>query len=156
MSEISHGDTDHAHGGHETRDANPRSLATFGVVMFLSLALVSLGMWVMFRYFAGHQELGPPASPFTQERPMPAPDQPLLQVSPHRDLRQLLEQQNRVLHTYAWVDQKAGVVRIPIDRAMHLLLERGIPVRGATPAKSSLGKQGEAGGKPGEDRQPSR
>ena len=33
------------------------------------------------------------------------------------------------LHGYAWVDQAAGVARIPIDEAKKLTLERGLPVR---------------------------
>jgi hypothetical protein len=28
-----------------------------------------------------------------------------------------------------WIDPEKGVVRIPIDRAMDLLVERGLPVR---------------------------
>ena len=31
-----------------------------------------------------------------------------------------------MLHSYGWVDQQAGIVRIPIDRAMTLLTERGL------------------------------
>jgi hypothetical protein len=36
---------------------------------------------------------------------------------------------------YEWVDRNAGTVRIPIDRAKALLVERGLPTRpGAGPA----------------------
>jgi hypothetical protein len=34
-----------------------------------------------------------------------------------------------MLATYDWVDQKAGTVRIPIDRAMELIAQRGLPMR---------------------------
>jgi hypothetical protein len=30
---------------------------------------------------------------------------------------------------YGWVDREAGIVRLPIERAMELLLERGLPTR---------------------------
>jgi hypothetical protein len=33
------------------------------------------------------------------------------------------------------MDRKAGVTRIPIDRAIDLLLQRGYPVRKETPTK---------------------
>jgi len=33
------------------------------------------------------------------------------------------------LSTYGWVDENAGVVRIPIERAKDLMLERGYPTR---------------------------
>jgi len=41
----------------------------------------------------------------------------------------LVEKQDEVLASYDWVDQKNGVVRIPIDKAMDLLAQRGLPVR---------------------------
>jgi hypothetical protein len=31
------------------------------------------------------------------------------------------------VHTYGWIDRNGGVVRLPIDRAMDLVLERGLP-----------------------------
>ena len=34
-----------------------------------------------------------------------------------------------MLDSYGWVDKNAGVVRIPIDEAMKLTLERGLPAR---------------------------
>jgi hypothetical protein len=37
--------------------------------------------------------------------------------------------EDRVLTTYAWVDRNAGTVRIPVDRAKDLALERGLPAR---------------------------
>ena len=37
--------------------------------------------------------------------------------------------EEQTLSTYDWVDQKAGTVRIPIDRAMDLIAQRGLPVR---------------------------
>jgi hypothetical protein len=33
------------------------------------------------------------------------------------------------LNSYGWVDQQAGIARIPIDRAMALLAQRGLPTR---------------------------
>jgi hypothetical protein len=135
----------HHGGGHETRDANPRGLAFFGGCMAVVLFMVSLSMWLLFNFFAGHQKLGPPASPFAQGQPMPAPDVPRLQVTPREDLERSLGQQSHTLNSYAWVDQKSGVVRIPISRAMDLLLQRGLPVRsGRPPETSSARKQPKA------------
>lgn len=41
--------------------------------------------------------------------------------------------EDAALATYGWVNQGAGVVRLPIDRAKALVLERGLPVRQPTP-----------------------
>ncbi len=45
--------------------------------------------------------------------------------------RQLRKEENKVLDHYAWVDQNAGVVRIPIERAIDVLAEKGLPYRQA-------------------------
>jgi hypothetical protein len=101
--------------------------------MVVVLFMASLSMWLLFNFFAARQKLGPPASPFAQGQPMPAPNVPRLQVTPREDLEHMLGQENQTLNSYGWVDQKSGVVRIPITRAMDLLLERGLPVRSKTP-----------------------
>ena len=37
--------------------------------------------------------------------------------------------EERTLYSYGWVDERAGIVRIPIERAMDLLVQRGLPLR---------------------------
>jgi hypothetical protein len=39
----------------------------------------------------------------------------------------LRAQEDAILTSYAWVDKKAGVARIPIDRAIEIVTERGLP-----------------------------
>jgi hypothetical protein len=36
-------------------------------------------------------------------------------------------EENAALTTYGWVDRDAGIVRMPIERAMEILVERGLP-----------------------------
>jgi len=122
--------------GHETSDANIRNLIIFGVGLSLLVIAGLLGGDAVLRFFIGHQELGPPASPFENVRTLPP--EPRLQVSAPRDLKVYKAEQNEILNNYGWVDQKDGIVRIPIDQAMDILLQKGLPVRGATPAKQGL------------------
>jgi hypothetical protein len=63
------------------------------------------------------------------------PSGPRLQANPVRDLQELRVADEATLSTYGWVDKEAGRVRIPIDRAMELILERGLPVREDAPAE---------------------
>jgi hypothetical protein len=53
---------------------------------------------------------------------------PVLEHSEQTQYMEELKKENEVLGSYDWVDQKNGVVRIPIDRAMDLLAQRGLPV----------------------------
>ena len=124
--------------GYERRDADVRSLLKFGLSLFLILAAVLISMKWTFFYFAKAQQLGPPASPFENARVLPP--QPRLQVAPRVDLQSYCEAQLQELSTYGWVDPHNEVVRIPVDRAMDLIVARGLPAR---PALS------EASGAPG-------
>lgn len=60
------------------------------------------------------------------ERPVPTPS---LQTQPFRDIYMLRDEEARKLQSYGWVDKEGGVARIPIDRAMELMLQRGFPAR---------------------------
>jgi uncharacterized iron-regulated membrane protein len=121
---------------YERRDADVRTLLRFGFWLFVTMVVVSVGMKWVFVYYAKSQQLGPPASPFENARVLPPA--PRLQAAPRTELKNYRDAQNERLASYGWVDQQNGVVRIPIERAMDLLLERALPAR-ATGGKGALG-----------------
>jgi hypothetical protein len=53
---------------------------------------------------------------------------PMLETDERGQLRGFLINQESRLNSYGWVDQKAGVAHIPIERAMELIVQRGMPV----------------------------
>ena len=58
-------------------------------------------------------------------QPPPAPN---LLTDEQTNLKTFRAEEEKKLSSYSWIDQSAGTVRIPIDRAKELLLERGLPV----------------------------
>jgi hypothetical protein len=68
-----------------------------------------------------------------QIRPDQVPPYPVpaLQVKPQVDLQTYRTRAEHDLNSYGWIDQPHGVAKIPIERAMNLLLARGLPVRPA-------------------------
>jgi hypothetical protein len=54
---------------------------------------------------------------------------PQLEIDERGQLDQIRMDEEQTLSSYDWVDQKAGTVRIPIDRAIDLIAQRGLPVR---------------------------
>jgi hypothetical protein len=50
-----------------------------------------------------------------------------LQAAPNRDYADFRRSQDELLNTYGWVDRERGVARIPVSRAMELMLDRGLP-----------------------------
>jgi hypothetical protein len=123
--------SDHPSGGvgYEKRDASIRGLLLFGLGLAVLLALTFFGMKWTLDFLSAKSPLGPPAAPFENARVLPP--SPRLQANPHIDLRTYCEQQLSVLNSYGWVDQPNGVVHIPIDQAMDLLLKQGFPTRPA-------------------------
>ena len=50
---------------------------------------------------------------------------PEIQPNPTQDLREFVRRQNQQLAGYAWADKTKGLVHIPIERAMALVVSRG-------------------------------
>jgi hypothetical protein len=69
---------------------------------------------------------------------------PQLETDERTQLNEIRLHEEDTLSTYDWLDQKAGTVRIPIDRAMDLLAQRGLPVRTQMPSAQSAQSQAEA------------
>jgi hypothetical protein len=123
--------------GYETRDVTVRPMVWAVTGLALLILVGMLASWVAFKYFVRVQKLGPPASPFENARELPPA--PRLQVTPAEALKAYQAEENARLTSYGWVDKNAGVVRIPIERAVELSLERGFPVRAgsATPGTAA-------------------
>ncbi len=122
---------------HEESDINIHAVLTATAVI-AAVCLVTAGLMLgLFRFLEGQAEtrdprLSPLATPAVK---MPsntmgsptfgdAPDPKLLTDEP-RYLSGVRGGWQSTLHSYAWIDQQAGVARIPIDRAKELLVERG-------------------------------
>lgn len=120
--------------GHEERDvrARPIVLAVVGLAVICVAAFVL--MHLLFNVLAAMQSKETAApSPLAGAYGLKQPPEPRLQTSPIHDLHELRARDAAALHEYAWVDRDAGVVRIPIERAIAVLAERGLPARPVTP-----------------------
>jgi len=110
--------------GHEERDIRPSAVVGWTVGIFV-LMLVSMAL--MWLFLGGVNRVitrtGPPANPMAEFVPT-EPPAPRLQADALGDLEALRAREQAQLDAYGWVDRQAGTVRIPIDRAMTLLLER--------------------------------
>ncbi|HZX33258.1 MAG TPA: hypothetical protein VFF03_18040 [Rhodocyclaceae bacterium] len=51
-------------------------------------------------------------------------DAPRLQSAPQDERAAYFAEKEKLLHDYAWVDRRAGTVRIPIEAAMAMMVER--------------------------------
>jgi hypothetical protein len=118
---------------HETSDVSIAGIFGFGVGLLVTAAIVHLLIFVLFRYFQSREDARVPAEyPLARSRDDRVPPEPRLQTDPRQDLIDLRAKEDEWLGSYGWVDKNAGVVRIPIEVAMRLTLERGLPSREET------------------------
>lgn len=122
---MSHDAPHVGHGAHERTDVSVRPLVLAGVGLTIALLITAAAMLGMYDAFASRfARLSPKQNPLAAAEGPRLPPAPLLQVHPIKDLRELRASEAKVLEHYGWVDKNAGVVRIPIDRAMQLLAQR--------------------------------
>lgn len=124
------------HGiGHELNDVSVVGLVkSLGALLLggLVIWLALLGLWHYLVVRTPYQ----PTSPFTGMREMPPG--PRLQVTPEETLQRYFDEEAERLNSYGATNgiTKDGTptFRIPIDKAMDLMAQRGLPTR-KQPAK---------------------
>src|SRR5262245_52398222 len=124
----------HADVAHETSDVNIRAILAAGGGLILMGAVVYFVVWLLFGYLYRREAAASasPAYPLAVGQGDRLPPEPRLQMHPRQDLKDLRESEDVLLKSYGWVDRNQGVVRIPIDEAMRLTLQRGLASRPAS------------------------
>jgi hypothetical protein len=116
--------------GHEQSDARIRPLGVFLAVLAGSLVVVAGAMALLFRLFMTEaEETDPPPSPLAaaeREAEAHVPG-PLLEVASGLQVEQLRARERQRLSATEWIDETEGIARIPIEQAMAITAERGLP-----------------------------
>ena len=115
---------------HEDSDINVRAILGVGAGVIVAGIVIAAVVWSLYAYLANREATGTMSEfPLAAGQQQRLPPEPRLQTDPREDLRVLKQAEEEALKSYGWVDKNSGVVRIPIDKAMKLTLERGLPVR---------------------------
>ncbi len=101
---------------HEQSDIHVPAVAGFGLALAVGVGLVLAGV------AAFHHPLTS-----VKVTAVTTPPGPQLQTHAREDLLKLRAAEDAMLNGYGWVDRKAGLVHIPIERAMELTAQRGLP-----------------------------
>lgn len=126
--------------------------ASYVVYLAIGVLLMILGSFVLIsltvQAFDALKPTPPEESPLASHAP---PPEPRLQVHEQIDYRKLRDEQLATLEEYRWIDKQEGVVRIPIEVAIGLVLKDGVKkpekprsLDELSPPSSSEGKPGEA------------
>ena len=100
----------------------------YGVALTIGAVVTFVIVFWIFHYFTSRPTTGATVNPMADSA-QTAPVSPHIEEHPASELAELRARENHVLGSYAWVDKNSGSVRVPIDRAMQMVLERGLPTR---------------------------
>jgi len=120
--------TEHPVGGHEESRVELKPIVGFGIILIVVTAFSFLFVWFMLDFLHMNQtRKDVPLSALAN--PNLIPPAPRLQVSPGQDLKLTRHHEEEVLTSYRWVNKEAGIVAIPVEQAINVLAERGLPAR---------------------------
>ena len=128
-------------GGFEHQDLAPHGILYFLLALVIATVLCLFGLRGLFEYLDHRSKTSQPeVNPLVTNVPADtrhvAPGypqstfpNPKLEEDERGQLNGIRMQEEKTLYSYGWVDEKSGTVHIPIERAMDLIVQRGLPVR---------------------------
>ena len=140
---------------YDRTDLSPRGILMFLLGLLVAGIFIELVIWGMFR-FLSHSPYFAKGNPSPMVSTQKAPPltaegkdfentsnvnpgvfpEPRLQTDDVLDMKQLLESEHKILYAdQPFVDQ-SGTVHLPIDEAMKIIEQRGLPVKPAGAATS--------------------
>jgi hypothetical protein len=142
MSDRHHHD-EHQNGlGFEPQDVSSKPVYGFLISLVVVGVLIYYIMWGMFHFLNAYnrkneaavspmvqveQDTREPDAPNTSRKIQSEFPEPRLEDNERTELAPFRYQEEQALNSYGWVDQNAGVARIPITKAMELIAQRGLP-----------------------------
>jgi hypothetical protein len=112
--------------GHEAETISVRGVFTFAVGLVVLGVVINLVLGLAMGLFSARESRNQAARPSLLATPVEPPPHGL-QGNPPVDRAREQERQLADLNSYGWVDREAGIVHIPVARAMDILAERGLP-----------------------------
>jgi hypothetical protein len=150
MSDQLHPANPAPNGGYERTDIGTRGVLYFlaGLAVFGALAyLAAAGVYSYLDKRSAAQQA--PVNPLvtnapadtrhiSKDYPQGAFPNPKLEEDERGQLNGIRLNEENTLSTYDYIDKNAGTIRIPIDRAMDLIAQRGLPTRAKGAPESVL------------------
>jgi hypothetical protein len=139
-SEAKHENTN-GHGSYERQDLKPSGILYFLLALGVATLLCILAIKGLYSFLERREKASQPSvNPLITNRPEDTRHvergypqsvfpNPKLEEDERGQLDDIRTNEDKTLYSYGWVDEKAGTVHVPIERAMDLLVQRGLPVR---------------------------
>ena len=127
---------------HEHQDVNVWAVGKVGIALILTTIASMILMFGLFRYFEVRENAAqiPPASVTTPPTNLPPEPNLMFNQNESGNLQDIRADEDKLVNGYGWVDQAHGIARIPVDRAIDLVVQRGFPPRPKAPAAGEAKK----------------
>lgn len=114
--------------GQIDREIDVKSIVWMGVGLVVTALVVHFLIWGLLRGFDKMDDRRDvPLTPIEAASPQPQDfPEPRLQTNEEQDMRELREEEDRLLGRAGWVNRTAGVVRVPVDVAIDVIARRGV------------------------------
>jgi len=128
---------------YEKEDINERSTFWFGFWILALMVGVSFLVKPLYNLLVarGIETQAPAAYVADADPEALKPPAPRLQALPEVELAELRAQEEAILGSYAWVEKDRGIARIPIDEAVRIVAERGLPMFPASEEDAESGEE---------------
>jgi hypothetical protein len=116
-------------GGYEKTDAHAGDTYRAGLYILGTMVLSALVVVPMYRFLARQEtrEQKPAATVLKVDPNAGLAAVPRLVTSEPLALAEFRAQEDALLTTYGWVEKDKGIARLPIDAAMRIVAEQGLP-----------------------------
>ena len=134
--ELELGQVRHPEVSYDRSDLSARGILLFLIGLTVAIAAILLVTVGLLRYFTANRLVSVPRTAaivtpakITQGEPTRRFPAPQLQPDPVADLNKFRAAVEQQLNSYGWTDQRAGIVHIPIERAIDVISQQGLPTR---------------------------
>jgi hypothetical protein len=137
---------EHKHAGDnpqvsfERKDINIIQISGFGIGLLIAFMVTVFAMYALFAWFAKQEDkVNPPNPPSMMSEKQEMAPEPRLQPEPLKDIKEMRDNETMLIDSYGWVDQAKGTVHIPIDQAIDMVAQKGLPVKVSPSGGDNLG-----------------
>ncbi len=134
------------HKNYEATDAKVSYIVIVAVATVVMVLMALPVVSITNAYFKDYIGKAQPLSPLAEN---PTPPEPRLLVHEKVDFQRLMAEQETIANEYRYINKQEGIVRIPVDRAMGLLLDPSRPKQKTEMPGNGLPSE-ETAPKPGE------
>lgn len=103
----------------EKSDVDARVVAWVGVAILTTVIVACIAAWLLWKTWEPSRPQDGPNTDFDFKV-----EQPVLESAPRKALKQFMDEKEKLLNSWQWIDPQAGIARIPVEEAMKIMAAR--------------------------------